>query len=90
MSGNQEWWEFHLTPKGWIRGSERLADGAKERPIPPDRLLTIRQHEHAPSAYAPPKTWSAIVWRHGDTRAIATMREQYGTMPPGSERFPFR
>ena len=90
MSGNREWWEFHLTPKGWIRGSERMLDGAKDRPIPSDRLLTIRQHEHASSAYAPPQTWSAIVWRHTDSRAIATMREQHGQMPPGSERYPFK
>lgn len=90
MSGIREWWEFHLTPKGWVKGSENMLDGAKERPTPADRLLTIRQHEHAPSRYAAPQTWSAIVWRAGDTRAIASFREQFGQMPPGSERFPFR
>lgn len=90
MSGNREWWEFHLTPKGWVKGSEQLQAGAKERPVPPDRMLTIRQHEHAPSRFAPPQTWSAIVWRHSDTRAIATLRAQFGEMPPGSERYPFK
>ena len=53
-------------------------------------MLTIRQHEHAPSRFAPPQTWSAIVWRHSDTRAIATLRAQFGEMPPGSERYPFK
>lgn len=90
MSGNREWWEFHLTPKGWIKGSESLAAGAKERPIPSDRMLTIRQNEQPSSAVAPAQTWSSIVWRHSNTRAIAALREQFGTLPPGSERYPFR
>ena len=43
--------DHHLTPKGWIGGDSRWKT-TNEKPIPPDRVLTITQKAYQRSMYS--------------------------------------
>ena len=52
MSASNEWSEYHLTPNGWVEGSEKLDFSRTERPAPADRVLTVRQHDYLSSSFS--------------------------------------
>lgn len=42
MSASDEWEDVHLTPSGWVDGSDkRDFAGVTHRPVPPDAVLTV-------------------------------------------------
>ncbi len=85
MSLSNEWWEYHLTPGGWLEGSEKLDfAGVKEKPIPPDRVLTLKFRERQSCFYASVERWYEVVWRHRDRRTTRSLVEEFGNLP---ERF---
>jgi hypothetical protein len=48
MTASREWTEYHLTPAGWMRGSEKTDFDQNEVTPPADRVLTMRYvEEHA-------------------------------------------
>lgn len=90
MSLSSESWQYHLTPHGWVEGSESLDFGTKERPIPADRVLTVTQHYYLSSRWSKPDQWSSIDWQHSDGALVASLKEKFGELPRGSERYPLR
>jgi hypothetical protein len=55
MAESDEWEEWHLTPRGWEQGSERVDfKGTTERPVPADRMLTFRWRELMTSRFWTP------------------------------------
>lgn len=54
MSASNEYWAWHLTPQGWVEGSEKLDSGTIERPVPEDTVLTLTYHEIYASIYSSP------------------------------------
>ena len=81
MSASNEWWEYHLTPAGWVKGSDDLDFGSHERPIPPDRVLTVRKHEHLSSMYSKMERWTDIVWQSEDEDQLQALKAKYGDFP---------
>ena len=90
MSASNEWFEYHLTPGGWTEGSEKLDFGGTERPVPGDRVLTVRQHDYLSSTFSKPERWSTIEWRHPDRKLIDRLTAKFGKLPAGSDGYPLR
>ena len=57
MSASNEYSIWHLTPRGWEEGTEKLDFGTTERPVPPDAVLTLEYHERYSSIYSAPERW---------------------------------
>lgn len=56
MATNNEWWDFHLTPSGWVQGSYQLEIGEEnELKVPQDVILTRRFIEQTPGQLSPAK-----------------------------------
>ena len=46
MSASNEWFKYHLTPNGWVKGSEKVdVAGVTERSVPDDTYVTVTIHE---------------------------------------------
>ncbi len=79
MSASYEWTEWHLTPGGWMRGSERTDCGREEVEPPLDRVLTVRYiDEH--NGYSARQSHSEE-WRSQDSTAVHSLLDQYGPVP---------
>jgi hypothetical protein len=90
MSASNEWDEYHLTPKGWVRGTEKLDFGPlKEVPPPPDRYVTVREHEYQSSSFSAPDLYAEVVWEHPDKEMVSALRNEHG-MNPNPKRYPMR
>ena len=55
--------EYHLTPTGWVIGTDRFFGAGKEVPPPADRVLTIVGKIYQSSGWSPEERWSREVWR---------------------------
>jgi hypothetical protein len=84
MPVNNNWFEYHLTPMGWISGSEgNNYLEIKEKIIPKDRVLILRFYEILSSPFSKLDKWYTEHWRHEDTAKINVNIEIYGEMPEG-------
>lgn len=82
MSASKEWTEWHLTPRGWEIGSERVdSAGITERVPPSDRVLTCQYREDLPSMYSKLDRATTELWRHADSARIQSLLEQFGPCP---------
>jgi hypothetical protein len=81
MSASNEWTEWHLTPAGWVRGSERM-DFAQlqSRPTPLDRVLTVTNKEVG-NGYGPIHASQQEDWRSDDADAVAELLVKFGKAP---------
>jgi len=82
MSHSNEWTDWHLTPEGWVSGSERTDGvGIEEKPIPPDRVLTKRWVEEQSSPFSSMYRGLETKWESDDKEAIQALLEKFGTCP---------
>lgn len=85
MSASNEWDEWHLTPQGWIAGSEKVDfAGVTEKPIPPDRVLTRRYHERQSSSFSKVDRFVSTEWRGPDAEEVARLLTKFGQHPSDS------
>lgn len=83
-SKDTSWTEYHLTPSGWVRGTQRSEGGKFELEIaaPPDTLMTIRSFSCIPSnGNEKPRNWSEIRWATRDTTKLQTAQADWGVLP---------
>lgn len=82
MSASNEWWEYHLTPDGWVVGNERLDGGYyTNRPTPPKTVYSVRYHQYYGSPHSRMKeSWDEF-FRSNDTELIEKLLTQYGKNP---------
>ncbi|RYD69339.1 MAG: hypothetical protein EOP84_28655 [Verrucomicrobiaceae bacterium] len=82
MSASNEWTEWHLTPNGWVRGTEKM-EGVKleEIPCPADTVLSMKYREFLGSAYSKLGTSLSEVWRSSDEDAINELKKRHGECP---------
>lgn len=81
MSASHEWTEWHLTPAGWVRGTEKEDFRTVEREPPPDRVLSCRYHDYLSSPFSKPDRYVREEWRGGDKALIEQLLKQYGACP---------
>jgi hypothetical protein len=81
MSASDEVDEMHLTPSGWVQGSEKIDfSGWTHRDPPADRLLTVRFREHMSSAFSK-MDLSAEETCHAPNDEIVAALVKHGTDP---------
>jgi hypothetical protein len=81
MSASNEWTEWHLTPAGWQRGTEKEDFRRVDREPPVDRVLTVIYKEFLSSTFSPMEKSSEIEWRSHDEATIAALTAKYGMAP---------
>lgn len=88
LSASNEIDEMHLTPSGWVQGSEKLDfSGWQNREPPEDRLLTVSFREYMSSSFSPMEL-SAEETKHGTDGEILAALKKHGSEPrPGAERY---
>jgi hypothetical protein len=84
MSFSNEWTEWHLTPRGWESGSERVdGQGLSAKDPPPDRVLTYRWSEVQTSGFGKMHRTLDKKWESEDADAIKALLGKFG-QPPNS------
>ncbi len=83
MASSNEWTEWHLTPRGWERGTEKIDFGDTEVVIPPeDRVLTCVYRQYmgwgVKASSASPVEEE---WRSDDEDMVYLLLEEHGECP---------
>ena len=82
MSATNEWTQWHLTPRGWERGSDRTDHGGTVRQDPPiDRVMTVTYSEYQAMIQHRARLAHEEEWRSTDADAVAALETQYGAAP---------
>ncbi len=76
MAMGDEWYEWHLTPQGWIEGSFREDFRKETREVPTGTVMTIR---HCNGLHYPP--YSDIRGKYASDDIINKLIETYGQCP---------
>jgi hypothetical protein len=74
MAASNEYFTFHLTPRGWVEGSA-------ERPIPDDRVMTVTFHEYQSSVRSELDRSGHVEWRHPDEEMTKELIKKFGKVP---------
>jgi len=81
MAASNEWTDYHLTPQGWVRGSERRDTGqSMTRPTPQDRVLTVTYKETC-NGYGPVHESQDTRWESDDTKRVEELLGEFGPPP---------
>jgi hypothetical protein len=81
MSASDEIDEMHLTPRGWLQGSQKVDfAGWTHRDTPPDVLLTVSFREHMSSSFSTMDLTAAETKVAADGEILAAL-QLYGTEP---------
>ena len=83
MSLSKEYQEYHLTLKGWVKGSFQ-ADflGSSENVVTPDdRFLTIHCYDEQASVYSKSIYYEEKIWESDDKNQIKKLKQRYGEKP---------
>jgi len=81
MSASNEWTEWHLTPRGWERGTEKEDFRRVDRDPPPDRVLTVTNQEYMGSTFSAMQKSSMVTWQSKDETGISKLKKQFGEPP---------
>ena len=86
MVFSKEWFDYHLTGDGWMRGSEKLDfSGESKIATPSKRVLTVRVHEEVPSFGMRTRIWGEKTWLHDDSKLVDKLLKRYGKLPPHTD-----
>ena len=82
MSASDEWSDWHLTPQGWVEGTQKLDfAGLREKPTPADRELTCRYSEQRSSPYSKWRKGADIIWQSQNEEEIKKLIQIHGECP---------
>ncbi|AFY99678.1 hypothetical protein [Calothrix sp. PCC 6303] len=78
-----QWTEWHLTTKGWQRGSQlhESDDEIREIEIALDRVLTCRYHENVTINSIWMQKHINEIWKDSDQKIVDEMLEKFGDCP---------
>jgi hypothetical protein len=84
---SNEYREWHLTPDGWVAGTDKHDFGfreGKEVESPANRLLTVKCGVKMSSLFSGPEEYRHELWRaKGQDQLIADLLEKYGDREAG-------
>lgn len=84
MAASNEWWDTHLTPRGWEEGSSKIDFAGKtDVPVPPDRVKTVRTSEYMSSAYSKLERKVEVTWASSSSDRLQ-LEKKFGAMPRGT------
>ncbi|RUV07435.1 hypothetical protein EOA79_04520 [Mesorhizobium sp. M1A.F.Ca.IN.020.03.2.1] len=81
MSASNEWTEYHLTPKGWVTGTEKTDFNVRERERPADAVQTVKVRDYQSSVFSQVDHTREIVWEAKDSQKIAKLKSKFGEAP---------
>ncbi len=82
MSASNEWAEWHLTPRGWERGSFSPDFGkAEEKSRPKDAVTTYRFSSYQGSVFSKTEESLELLWTSDDNDAVSALRKKFGAPP---------
>jgi hypothetical protein len=83
VSLSREWTEWHLTPRGWERGTEKtdFAQTTVNREPPADRVLTFSYEESVSGMYSKCEKSLTEEWRHEDAAEVDKLLARWGPCP---------
>ena len=83
MTFSKERYEYHLTPRGWEKGSFKgdILGGERKVETPPDRVLTIWCYDELTSAFSKPDLYDRVAWKCDDEDLITQLKKKYGERP---------
>jgi hypothetical protein len=82
MSASKEWTEWHLTPEGWVSGSNRTdGPGVQREPDPAGSVDVWRFSETVSGIGASPHRWVSHQRRIGTEQDVAALTEKFGPCP---------
>ena len=80
MAATDEWDEWHLTPIGWVRGTEKTDFAVTEVEPPADRVASFKYRQYASSIYSRGEiTWEEV-WRKNGTD-LDQLLKKHGKYP---------
>ncbi|HVJ07348.1 MAG TPA: hypothetical protein VM554_03125 [Acidisarcina sp.] len=80
MAARREWTEWHLTPRGWQRGSTRSQGKNNWIDDPEDRVLSFVTREEETSTSGLTHT-TEETWRSKTADTIDDLLQQFGKCP---------
>ncbi len=60
---SDEYYIMHLTPHGWVDGTEKTADGMVEHPMPDDTVFSLTFHETVRGLFTQKERWMEVEYR---------------------------
>ncbi len=82
---SDEYYIMHLTPHGWVDGTEKTANGMVERPLPNDAVLTLTFHETIRGLLSQKEQWVDVEYRiDKSSEMLKILFVTFGKLP---ERF---
>jgi hypothetical protein len=81
MGLSKECQEYHLTPRGWVKGTFHGDFGDNKVDIPSDRVLTIGCYDKQTSPYSKTKFYDRVIWESEDKELIKQLKKKYGKRP---------
>ena len=82
---SDEYFTMHLTPHGWLEGTEKTADGMVERPMPDSTVLSLTFHETVSGILSYPEQWVDVKCQtDASSDMLKILFATYGKLP---ERF---
>ncbi len=60
---SNEYYIMHLTPHGWVDGTEKTAGGIVERPVPSYAVLSLTFHETVRGLLSQKEQWVKVEYR---------------------------
>lgn len=79
MAARPEWTEWHLTPRGWERGSMRTQGRNNWKDEPEDRVLSFQCKEEETASGA--TNLAEETWRSKTSTDIDDLLEKHGPCP---------
>lgn len=84
MALSNEYMEWHLTPDGWVEGTNKHDFASKEVKPPANRLLTVISGDKMSSSFSPIEKYKREIWRaEGQDQMIADLLKKYGNREEG-------
>lgn len=82
--GANEWQDWHLTPTGWVEGSQKLDCMPRlwKLPIPRSRVLTCRVGDRLLTLWDQPEFYIRERWRTKQKTLLETAVAEHGKWPP--------
>jgi hypothetical protein len=81
MAASHDWYEWHLTPRGWEEGSVYQDSPRKTVEPPADRVETWVADVVIGSTFSKPYRSKKQTWTSSDDEAIRMLREKFGECP---------
>ena len=84
---SDEYYIMHLTPHGWVDGTEKTAGGMVERPVPDNAVCSLMFHETVRRLLSQKEQWLEVEYRIDRSSASDMLKILFATFGKIPTRF---